>query len=164
MYFSQHHLVICQLIQFLKKNKTQVLTKSTFRHYILGKISNCQRRMENRRDHLFHYKLHRKTDKSNNFSSKDFKTVLLNDGGGVQSRGQKVINHVSIISKFQIYSFKRKWTFPHVPYTHKKDKDHLMKNSLMIIIGLMNNSPLIISWNSKTLATSCEELTHWERP
>ena len=58
---------------------------------------------------MFHYKLHRKTDKSNNFSSKDFKTVLLNDGGGVQSRGQKVINHVSIISKFQIYSFKRKW-------------------------------------------------------
>ena len=60
------------------------------------------------RDHLLHYKLHQKIDKSNNFSSKDFKTVLLNDGGGVQSRGQKEINHVSIVSKFQIYSFKRK--------------------------------------------------------
>ena len=91
---------ICQLIQFLKKNKTQHLTKSTFRHYILGKISNCQRRMENMRDHLLHYKLHQKIDKSNNFGSKDFKTVLLNDGGGVQSREQKKINHVPIISKF----------------------------------------------------------------
>ena len=52
------------------------------------------------RDHLLHYKLHQKIDKFNNFSSEDFKTVLLNDGSGVQSREQKEINHVSIISKF----------------------------------------------------------------
>ena len=52
------------------------------------------------RNHLLHYKLHQKIDKFNNFSSKDFKTVLLNDGSGVQSREQKEINHVSIISKF----------------------------------------------------------------
>lgn len=38
---------------------------------------------DKKRDQVLHCKAHQKTDRPNNFGSKNFKTVMLNDGGGV---------------------------------------------------------------------------------
>ena len=61
------------------------------------------------------------------------------------------------IDAFELWCWRR---FLRVPWTARRSNQSILKE----ISPGCSNERLMLNWNSNTLATSCEELTHWKRP
>ena len=61
------------------------------------------------------------------------------------------------IDAFELWCWRR---LLRVPWTARRSNQSILKE----ISPGCSNERLMLNWNSNTLATSCEELTHWKRP
>ena len=61
------------------------------------------------------------------------------------------------IDAFELWCWRR---LLRVPWTARRSNQSILKE----ISPEYTLEGLMLSWNSSTLATSCEELTHWKRP
>ena len=79
---------------------------------------------------------------------------------GIKS-GKSWLSHSFIISKGKIYAFKL-WCWRRllrVLWTARRSNQSIMKE----ISPGCSLEGMMLSWNSSTLVTSCEESTHWKR-
>ena len=61
------------------------------------------------------------------------------------------------IDAFELWCWRR---LLRVPWTARRSNQAILKE----ISPGISLEGMMLSWNSSTLATSCEELTHWKRP
>ena len=64
------------------------------------------------------------------------------------------------IDAFQLWCWRR---LLRVPWTARRSNQSILKDDPTSVLGVLWKD-LCWSWNSNTLATSCEELTYWKRP
>ena len=75
---------------------------------------------------------------------------------GCESWTVKKADHWRIYA-FELWCWRR---LLKVPWTARRSNQSILKE----ISPGCSLEGLMLSWNSNTLATSCEELTHWKRP